>query len=125
MQLNFKVKSQKILQRSTVFFSHIIQFKKRKIRNTRCLSKYSFYELKNFISIIKKQHVMIVTDCTCIYRSSGPLTRSSRRQSTPSITFSNTPPNIFPMADEIKTEKRPRITPTTGPLVSSLNSKHV
>ena len=49
-------------------------------------------------------------------RSSGPLTRSSRRQSTPSITFSNTPPNIFPMADEIKTEKRPRITPTTGPL---------
>ncbi|CAG2206299.1 unnamed protein product [Mytilus edulis] len=49
------------------------------------------------------------------YRS-GPISRTSRRQSTPSITFNNTPPNIFPVTDEIKTEKRPRITPNAGPL---------
>ncbi|XP_052085514.1 uncharacterized protein LOC127723104 isoform X7 [Mytilus californianus] len=49
------------------------------------------------------------------YRS-GPITRTSRRQSTPSITFNNTPPNIFSVTDEIKTEKRPRITPNAGPL---------
>ncbi|CAG2206297.1 unnamed protein product [Mytilus edulis] len=47
---------------------------------------------------------------------SGPISRTSRRQSTPSITFNNTPPNIFPVTDEIKTEKRPRITPNAGPL---------
>ncbi|VDI71366.1 Hypothetical predicted protein [Mytilus galloprovincialis] len=54
---------------------------------------------------------------------SGPISRTSRRQSTPSITFNNTPPNIFPVTDEIKTEKRPRITPNAGPLIRGIKVK--
>ncbi|CAC5383172.1 AGBL2_3 [Mytilus coruscus] len=54
---------------------------------------------------------------------SGPISRTSRRQSTPSITFNNTPPIIFPVTDEIKTEKRPRITPNAGPLIRGIKVK--